>query len=228
MRREELKTVSMAHKASVLCEDIQGGRKVHLNADGTTKNQRKLNGTAFNGIVLSVNEVHDGTAETIIQDLGKELEKLRIAAQQLNLPNADGINWTLFTSSTSDSAATQKRFNRLLQERKDEDEAHYGPNSGQGLEIIFCAMHLGVNLRKAFLSVEELVDSPVNAFVYEFAKLFGTHGVKEYGVGILQFPDFLETCKLSEDCQDMVPYYKKCTEIKLSRQVGKPLFCKCV
>ena len=226
MRREELKTLSMAHKVSVLCEDIQAGRKLHLNSDGTTKNQRKLNRTAFNGIVLSVNEVHDGTAETIIQDLGKELEKSRIAAQQLNLPNADSINWTLFTSSTSDSAATQKRFNRLLQERKDEDEAHYGPNSGQGLEIIenFCAMHLGVNLRKAFLSVEELVDSPVDAFVYEFAKLFGTHGVKEYGVGILQFPDFLETCQLSEDCQDMVPYHKKCSEIKLSRQVGNRYF----
>ena len=226
MRREELKTVSMTHKASVLCEDIQAGRKLHVNADGTTKNQRKLNGIAFNGIVLSVNEVHDGTAETIIQDLEKELEKLRFAAVQLNLPNADGINWTLFTSSTSDSAATQKKFNRLLQERKDDDEARYGANSGQGLEIIenFCAMHLGVNLRKAFLSVEELIDSPVDAFVYEFAKLFGTQGVKEYGVGVLQFPDFLETCQLSEDCEDMVSYYKKCSEIRLSRQVGNRYF----
>lgn len=93
----------------------------------------------------------------------------------------------------------KKRFNRLLQERKDEDEAWFGANSGEGLEIIenFCAMHLGVNLHKAFLSVEELVESPVDAFVYEFAKLFGTHGVKEYGVGVLQFPDFLETCQLS-------------------------------
>ena len=223
MRCEELKTVSMAHKASVLCEDIQAGQKLHVNADGTTKNQRKLNGTALNGIVLSVNEVHDGMAETIIQDLEKELEKLRIAAQQLNLPNADSINWTLFASSTSDSAATQKKFHRLLQERKEKDEAQYGANSGQGLEIIenFCAMHLGVNLRKAFLSVE---DSPVDAFVYEFAKLFGTHGVKEYGVGILQFPDFLETCHTCEDCQDIVSYYKKCSEIKLSRQVGNCYF----
>ena len=136
------------------------------------------------------------------------------------------LNWTLFASSTSDSAATQKKFHRLLQECKNKDEARYGANSGQELEIIekFCAMHLGVNLRKAFLSVEELVDSSVYAFVYEFVKLFGTHGVKEYGVGIVQFPDFLKTCQLCEDCQDMVSYYKKCSEINISSQVGNRYF----
>ena len=98
MRREELKTVSMAHKASILSEDLQAGKKT-THTDGTTKNQRKLNGTAFNGIVLSVNEVQDGTAETVIREIEKELEKLRIAARQLNLPNANSINWSLFSSS---------------------------------------------------------------------------------------------------------------------------------
>ena len=50
---------------------------------------------------------------------------------------------------------------------------HPPGSSGQGVEIIefFCAMHLGVNLRKAFLTglnIETSVNHPVDAFVYEF------------------------------------------------------------
>lgn len=75
---------------------------MYINTDGTTKHQRKLNATAFNGVVLSVNEVPDGTAHAIINDIESHLDKLRTAAHQLDLPNADMINWTLFCASTSD------------------------------------------------------------------------------------------------------------------------------
>lgn len=39
MHREELKTVSLAHQATVLCD----AKELYLNSDGTTKNQHKLN-----------------------------------------------------------------------------------------------------------------------------------------------------------------------------------------
>ena len=40
MRAEELKSVSLVHKASVLCEHAQMGGVFHLNADGTTHDQK--------------------------------------------------------------------------------------------------------------------------------------------------------------------------------------------
>ena len=80
MRREELKTVSMAHKASILDNLVEEGM-FHINTDGTTKFQRKLGATAINGIVLAVNEMPDGTAGSIIKDISKELQKLRETAE---------------------------------------------------------------------------------------------------------------------------------------------------
>ena len=41
MRRQELKTVSMVHKAITIAEQAQAG-SLHLNSDGTTKFQKKL------------------------------------------------------------------------------------------------------------------------------------------------------------------------------------------
>lgn len=81
------------------------------------------------------------------------MQKLREVAHALNLPDADKINWTLIVSSTSDSASTQKRFNKLLQDKREEDENQFGPACQNAAEIVenFCYMHLGVNLRKAFL-----------------------------------------------------------------------------
>ena len=81
-------------------------------------------------------------------------------ARSLRLPNADAINWSLVASSTSDSAATQKRFNRLMEERKEADIERFGETSADdALEILenFYAMHLGTNLRKAFLSATKEV-----------------------------------------------------------------------
>jgi len=49
-------------------------------------------------------------------------------------------------------------------------------------------VHLGVNLRKAFLSALELEDGPQNARKYNCVdslvhELFGAHGVPEYTCG---------------------------------------------
>ena len=64
-------------------------------------------------------------------------------------------------------------------------------------------MHLGVNLRKAFLSgvmepddeAEELGERKyhrVDTLVHDFCKLFGRTGVPEYASGVVSFPYFLE------------------------------------
>lgn len=72
-------------------------------------------------------------------------------AKELGLPNHTSINWSLFASATSDSASTQNKFNKLMEIDKEEDKKKFGQTTG-GMELItnFCAMHLGVNLRKSF------------------------------------------------------------------------------
>ena len=97
MRRHELTTVSLAHKAISVLEQAETGF-LHLNSDGTTKFQKKIEGTALNGMVLSVNEVPDGSGVSMIKDISQELQKLRETAHALKLPNADRINWTLIYS----------------------------------------------------------------------------------------------------------------------------------
>ena len=72
--------------------------------------------------MLSVNEVSDGSTDSMIRDISQELEMLRDLAHALNMPNANKLNWTLIVSSSSDSASTQKRFNRLLELQGEEDE----------------------------------------------------------------------------------------------------------
>ena len=64
-----------------------------------------------NKVVLSVNELPDGTAVSAVEDISREFEKSRRAAQALGLPNPNSMIWTLVVSSLSDSAATQKRVN---------------------------------------------------------------------------------------------------------------------
>ena len=148
-------------------------------------------------MVICVNEIPDGSAETLIADLSQELEKLREAAHALLLPNANKINFTLIQSSSSDSASTQKKFNKLLEEKQKEDLEKFGPVCSEGtcIELVqnFCCMHLGVNLRKAFCDRirtdsrhDANRDRPrVDQLVHEFCKLFGQRGVPEYGLGSL-------------------------------------------
>ena len=111
MRRHELTTVSLVHKATSVLEQANSA-SLHLNTDGTTKFQRKLEGAAINGMVLSVNEVPDGSADSILNDVSTELQKLREVAHALKMPNADKVNWTLIVSSSSDSASTHVAVTR--------------------------------------------------------------------------------------------------------------------
>lgn len=189
MRKAELKTISNAHKATILCENASENRTFLMNTDGTTKFQKKLGGVAINNMVISVNELPDGTAESAIDDVSRELQKLRKVAHAIGMPNPDSINWTLIVASTSDSAASQKRFNKLVEECREKDEVEFGPATVETVDLIesFCSMHLGVNLRKAFLSgivpVEDDSPSsrehhPVDTFVHEFCKVFGKYGTR--------------------------------------------------
>ena len=237
MRREELKTISDAHKATTLCSHSANSRGVFLNTDGTTKQQKKLGGVVANNMVLSVNELSDGTAASSVTDISTEFEKLRKAAHALGLPNPNSINWTLVVSSTSDSASTQKRVNQLIEECRQVDEEKFGCATIETLDVIetFCSMHLGVNLRKAFVSgmasdneTEGTGDRKyykVDKLIHEFCKLFGKNGVPEYAVGVVSFPDFLEL-KATDDSEDEDghTYYQSCSKITLHRQVGSRYF----
>ena len=69
-------------------------------------------------MVISVNELSDGSASSTITDISQQLEQLRCTAKALNLPNANSINWTMLVSSTSDSASTQKKLNKLIEEHR--------------------------------------------------------------------------------------------------------------
>ncbi len=63
MRREELTTLNLAHKATCLLDKAQSGCGLNLNCDGTTLSQKKLQGAAISGMILSVNEIPDGSAD---------------------------------------------------------------------------------------------------------------------------------------------------------------------
>ena len=229
MRREELTTVNLAHNATKLAESDCS----HLNCDGTTLHQKKLQGAAINGTVLSVNEVADGSSDSMIADVSRELQKLRDVAHALRLPNADKINWTLIRSSSSDSASTQKRFNKLVEERIEEDFARFGPAGDcpdpKKLVENFCCMHLAVNLRKAFFDSEESScdNASSDVLVHEFCKLLsrnGTkHGIPEYCHGASAFPDFLALKSASSQSSE-ARYYQKCKQIQMDRQVGSRYF----
>ena len=212
MRREELTTINLAHNATKLAKSDC----LNLNCDGTTLSQKKLQGAAINGTVLSVNEVPDGSSDSMIADISCELQKLRDVAHALQLPNASKINWTLIKSSSSDSASTQKKFNKLVEERIEEDLARFGAASDchdvQELVQNFCCMHLAVNLRKAFFDTEESSADSASSdvFVHEFCKLLSKngskHGIPEYCHGACAFPDFLALKSDSSEAR----YYKQC------------------
>ncbi|MCH9715537.1 MAG: hypothetical protein K0U52_00410 [Gammaproteobacteria bacterium] len=239
MRKDELKSICDAHKATVICEDYAAKNKLlHLNTDGTTKHQRKLGGVIVSDMVLSLNELADGKATTAIDDISREFAKIRTTARALGLNNADSINWALIKSSTSDSASTQKKINKLIDEKRQEDEENYGTINSELIQN-FCAMHLGVNLRKAFLSgivphadsIDEATISnrkyhSVDVLVHEFCKLFGKHGVPEYTYGVLVFPDFLDLLISNDSVRgDKNPaYYRLCSSITLDRQIGSRYF----
>ena len=116
-----------------------------------------------------------------------------------------------------------------------EDEIKYGPTQLCGKELVenFCAMHLGVNLCVAFLKGMKLANiiedtdvssryDPVDTFVHEFTKLFGSHGVPEYGAGAVDFMDSIALQAAAS--HEGALYYQNCRNIHLERQVESQYF----
>lgn len=149
MRSMEMPTVSKAHQASVLsCTD-----DYHVQSDGTTLNQQKVQGFLINGLTLGVTDVSDGSAQAAIESLDWQLKVIRNVGEELGIVGAETIGWRLVNSVMSDQASTQKAFNRLANEKAELEAQQSGsldPN-GDGRRILeaFCGMHLGVNLRAA-------------------------------------------------------------------------------
>ena len=69
-------------------------------------------------ICLSVSEVPDGTADSVVEHIDRELNQLRQLAHKLKLDGANNINWNCIASSSSNGASTQKRLNKLVEEHR--------------------------------------------------------------------------------------------------------------
>jgi translation initiation factor 1 (eIF-1/SUI1) len=93
MRKEELKIISDAHKPQMISKDVREGKGIYLNTDGTTKQQKKLGGVVANSMVISVNELPDGKAISIVENISREFEKIKRIAKMLNLPSANSGLW---------------------------------------------------------------------------------------------------------------------------------------
>ena len=149
MRSCELPTVSKAHQASILSQT----ENYHVNSDGTTYNQKKVQGFLINGLTLGVADVSDGTAQAAIDSLDWQFKIIREVGKDLGIEGADTIGWRLIHSIMSDQASTQKAFNRLVKDRADLETQERGlletNERGRSILETFCGMHLGVNLRTA-------------------------------------------------------------------------------
>lgn len=208
MRRDELPTLSRAHKAHKLGESTS----LDLGSDGTTKNLQKIGASLANGMVLGVHDLPDGSAIATLEAIQTEMEAVKQIGEELGYCTT-GLTLAKVQSSTSDGAATQSKLNRLLQEEKDEGE----------LVDNKCAMHLGANIRTAQVAgIQQYNDEGKqeryegDSFVHAAAKLIGQYGVPEYGQGG-KFKIFLMS-KLKENNE--LDYYKEAVGIELARQVG--------
>ena len=129
-------------------------------------------------------------------------------------------------------------MNRLIEEHRAEDAQRFGVATIETVNIVenFCSMHLGVNLRKAFLTgidckdTSHACDDPfrkyhrVDSLVHEFCNMFGRHGVPEYTCGVQSFPVFLTLMATNIESSRMKQYFEKCASISLDRQVGSRYF----
>ncbi len=88
-------------------------------------------------------------------------------------------------------------------------------------------MHLGVNLRKAGIDIEEdpcavsRKYNSVDTLVHEFCKLFGAHGTPEYACGAQSFPDFIVLMSESGNGTLDGEYFRSCANVT---QVGSRYF----
>ena len=133
----------------------------------------------------------------------------------------------------------KKNFKKLVEEKRSEDEQKFGPAKCEGFDLVTNSftMHLGINLRKAFLcgakNPNEDSDSfncvreyhPTDTLVHEFCKLFRRQGTPEYGCGGQTFPNFLQImCNDPDLSAELSQYYLTCSKLRLERQVGNRYF----
>ena len=141
MRSSELLTINHAQQASILASSTVNV----LSSDGTTLNQRKVQGTRLGGLTLGVEPVADGSAKSLITQLDKTLTTIREVGSEIEVADHNRIGWNLITTIMSDQASSQKAFNRMAREKMEEERG--GEDSM--LNEVYCGMHVGVNLRAA-------------------------------------------------------------------------------
>ena len=140
----------------------------------------------------------------------------------------------------SDQAATQKAFNRMVQEKIDEErevrgeenEEIHASESNKELLVTFCGMHVGVNLRAAevkglnkHLKENCLSTTGVDLIVHSCCKLLGHLGVNpEYGRGVVGFPEFLQALEEEACNTEERENILAAMAVKLERQVGSRYF----
>lgn len=145
----------------------------------------------------------------------------------LGLLNPNSMNWTLVVSS-SDSASTQKR---IIKECRQNDEEKFGSATVETIGLIetFCSMHLGVTLRKAFLSgtmmrLRSLVKGNTIEWIPWYMSFVNCSGELVFQ-NMLQvyFPSQI-LLKASTSDDDERAYYQTCSKVRLHRQVGSRYF----
>jgi len=103
MRRDELPTVSRAHKA----HHLGSAESTALNSDGTTKHQQKKAASIMNDMVLGVHDVANGSANAALQAMKSEMEVICTIAEELG--NSTSGFW--------ERSHHQHQMEQLLKER---------------------------------------------------------------------------------------------------------------
>ena len=104
-----VESLTLPGGSCAMAHQVSKADRLYLNSDGTTKNQRKVNATAFNGVVISVNEVPDGKADTIIADIDSQLKKLRSFAEN------EMLNWSIIIQERNFKEQVKLRKKLLMQ-----------------------------------------------------------------------------------------------------------------
>ena len=116
-------------------------------------------------------EVADGTCETMINEVDRQLNKLRTVAKELELPNANKLNWTLMAFVSLIRKTTLWEYIMNLKK---------------------CRI---VNN----LLITKRICTCMYVYVHAFCKLIAISGSPEYGRGRSFITNQLEQCKLNGD-----------------------------
>ena len=191
MRRDELPTVSRAHKKTA---------------------------SIMNGMVLGVYDVANGSADATLQAMRSEMEVIRTIAEELG-SSISGLTFDKVTSSTSDRAATQGKLNKLIQKEKESGDIvenlcsmHLGTNL-RVAQVAGTQAHDEAQLEEEAAKEQEgRTYSDVDSVVNATAKLIGEHGVPQYCQG-KNFQIFLKAKQKDGE-------YKELAKVHLARQVS--------